>query len=182
MSTVLAPACIVDANGRLQPTEKGILLTEAFRARCFVLAPRSPVFEYGTTSGRCFGPRNDATADGTPIVLSAAACKFARFWVLSSGSIQHVASGKCLHPYGGSTNPPDSTQLVLWSSCNEARLAFTHHSYGALQHTSSGKCLHPEGNTVTPAEGTNVVVSTGCYHVWSMVTREFPGLLAKALR
>jgi hypothetical protein len=40
------------------------------------------------------------------------------------GSLRHVASGKCIHPYGGATNPASGTDLVLHDGCDISRLRF----------------------------------------------------------
>ena len=79
------------------------------------------------------------------------------------GTLQHVSSGKCLHPEGGDANPSNGTKVVAWNSCgNESRLKYRFTSGGSIQHVSSGKCLHPQGGLPNPSNGTNLVFWSGC--------------------
>ena len=39
-------------------------------------------------------------------------------------SMKHVQTGKCIHPLGGSLNPADNTEIVIYSGCDSNRLQF----------------------------------------------------------
>eukprot|EP00794_Sanderia_malayensis_P010637 gene10637-11765_t len=47
------------------------------------------------------------------------------FTQTSGSSIQHIGTGKCFHPNGGSSRPPVDTNIVIYSGCDQSRLKFT---------------------------------------------------------
>lgn len=85
-----------------------------------------------------------------------------RFRVLFDGAIQHVKSGWCLHPRGGSSTPGSGTDLVFWPVCNQHSIKFEYTLQNSLRQLTSGMCLHPSGGSPTPAAGTGVVFWHGC--------------------
>mgnify|MGYP006149402361 FL=1 len=91
-----------------------------------------------------------------------------KFRRLFDGTIQHVESGMCLHPRGGSSTPGNGTELVFWPACgaksgrNGAYIRFENTLKDSLRQLSSGMCLHPNGGSATPANGTKVVFWQGC--------------------
>lgn len=81
-----------------------------------------------------------------------------------TGYIFHRSSRKLVHPFGGSFNPENNTELVLHSSKdNPGRLqvrfvpveGFGH--FGYIEHVSSGKIVHPLGGSLTPENDTRLV-------------------------
>ena len=48
----------------------------------------------------------------------------ARFEQTAMFSAKHLATGKCMHPFRGSSRPADGTLVVIYSGCNEKRLQF----------------------------------------------------------
>lgn len=81
---------------------------------------------------------------------------------LRTYTIQHVSSGKCWHPEGGSPQPSNGTYVVLHDGCHEGRLMFRFLADGSIQHATSGKCLHPEGGSAYPGNNTRLVFHDGC--------------------
>ncbi|MBE8158296.1 MAG: ricin-type beta-trefoil lectin domain protein [Betaproteobacteria bacterium] len=93
-----------------------------------------------------------------------------KFRVLAGGQIQHISSGKCIHPHGGSAQPKPNTSLVLYDGCTGDRLKFaiTESSKfrsapsipkgrgNRIVHNYSGICVHPEGGG-TPKNNTRLV-------------------------
>jgi len=39
-------------------------------------------------------------------------------------SMKHVQTGKCIHPLGGSSNPSNNTEIVIYNGCDSNRLQF----------------------------------------------------------
>ena len=88
------------------------------------------------TSDRCLAPETGGSNPplGTRLVFSAD-CNYAdndlsgfhskAFQFTSGGSLRHISSGLCVHPQGGSATPAPDTDLILWTECDEPRLAFT---------------------------------------------------------
>lgn len=91
-----------------------------------------------------------------------------KFRMLFDGTIQHVESGMCLHPRGGSSTPGNGTELMFWPSCGAntgaagAYIRFENTLKNSLRQLSSGMCLHPNGGSAKPANGTKVVFWQGC--------------------
>jgi hypothetical protein len=82
--------------------------------------------------------------------------------MLRNGAIQHINSGKCLHPAGGAAIPANGTRLVLWESCSGSRLEYSFTANGSLMQRSSGKCIHPENGADVPVDETPLVLWDGC--------------------
>ncbi len=68
-------------------------------------------------SDKCLQPRQNASNNGTPIILSSCK-KEPQFQFLSSGSIQHVPSGKCIIP------DVKSSAVSLGQDCKGANAMF----------------------------------------------------------
>ncbi|XP_048575721.1 uncharacterized protein LOC116604845 isoform X2 [Nematostella vectensis] len=62
--------------------------------------------------------------------------------------IVHRASKKCIHPYGGASQPPQGAEVLLHGDCCFERTFFTMEPTGVIKHVASGYCLHSdtEGN------------------------------------
>lgn len=79
-------------------------------------------------SALCLVPSGHGTTsirNNTPLILDAdCASPTAKFKHLTSGSLQHIPSGKCIHPKGGSQNPRNDTQLVLYDTCDSLAIKF----------------------------------------------------------
>lgn len=84
------------------------------------------------------------------------------------GYIFHRSSLKNVHPYGGSTNPDNETNLVVYgNTSNPAKLqvrfvpveGFGH--YGYIEHVASGKIVHPKGGSLDPGNDTRLVYHSG---------------------
>nr|3WMU_A Chain A, Lectin [Mytilus galloprovincialis]3WMU_B Chain B, Lectin [Mytilus galloprovincialis]3WMV_A Chain A, Lectin [Mytilus galloprovincialis]3WMV_B Chain B, Lectin [Mytilus galloprovincialis] len=75
--------------------------------------------------------------------------------------IKHKASGKFLHPKGGSSNPANDTNLVLHSDIHE-RMYFqfdvVDERWGYIKHAASGKIVHPLGGKADPPNETKLVL------------------------
>merc|ERR1712224_666266 len=69
------------------------------------------------------------------------------------GYIQH-SGGKCIHPLGGSPNPPVGTKICTATGCREDRLYFCKTASGELRHKTSGLCIVSPNN---PANGARLV-------------------------
>ena len=87
------------------------------------------------------------------------------------GYIYHSSSGKLVHPYGGSANPIDNTELVLHSDKdNPSRLQMRFVAeqreghFGYIEHVSSGKIVHPSGGSLNPGENTKLVLHSDRHH------------------
>ncbi|XP_048580608.1 uncharacterized protein LOC5507741 isoform X2 [Nematostella vectensis] len=63
------------------------------------------------------------------------------------GSLVHLGSLKCIHPYHGGHSVPEGDKLVIHDGCSEQRLEFKLDN-GYLMHTPSGKCVRPTGSVV----------------------------------
>ena len=119
------------------------------------------------SSGLCLKPVDDVShypAMNTDLILSNS-CSLAnprhRFVLTDEGFIRHVASGMCVHPAGGSATPINGTRLVLFPSCSDSSIVFSHINH-VIRQTSSGKCVHPSGGATVPANGTHAVLWDGC--------------------
>ena len=80
------------------------------------------------------------------------------------GYIFHRSSLKNVHPYGGSTNPDNETNLVVYgNTSNPAKLqvrfvpveGFGH--FGYIEHVARGKIVHPKGGSIDPGNDTRLV-------------------------
>ena len=78
------------------------------------------------------------------------------------GYIEHVSSGKIVHPKGGSLNPDDNTHLVFHSGRHAGCLFGFDEANNLILH-KSGKYWHPRGGSPSPGNDTPVVVHHG-YH------------------
>lgn len=86
------------------------------------------------SSGMCVHPEGGTASSGRRLVLwnscsdgvsqDNAGNKRLAFGFNDNGSFSHKSSGLCVHPSGGSANPAEGTELVLWSGCNEERLKY----------------------------------------------------------
>ena len=73
------------------------------------------------------------------------------------GYIEHVSSGKIVHPSGGSVNPTDNTELVLRSGRHAGALFGFDESNATILH-KSGKLWHPYGGVGNPSNDTTLVL------------------------
>ena len=87
------------------------------------------------------------------------------------GYIYHSSSGKLVHPYGGSSNPRDNTELVLHSDKDDPsrlQMRFVAEQreghFGYIEHVSSGKIVHPSGGSLNPGENTKLVLHSDRHH------------------
>ncbi|GLR70542.1 hypothetical protein GCM10007852_14500 [Agaribacter marinus] len=117
------------------------------------------------SSGKCLRTQNNSAspANGTLVVVSSNCSGGAsNFSWTPGGSVKHVPSNKCIHP-GGSVNPANGTELVLWDGCDFAdRVRFDRTAGGSMQQVSSNKCVHPNGGAANPSNGTTLVMWQGC--------------------
>lgn len=81
------------------------------------------------------------------------------------GYIYHSSSGKLVHPFGGSSNPNDNTELVLYDNKDDpSRLQMRfvpkrgEGHFGYIEHVSSGKVVHPLGGRLDPVENARLVL------------------------
>ena len=81
-----------------------------------------------------------------------------QFRMTSTGTIQHVKSGKCPIP----ESIQDNSLILLQSNCNSPNAKFIQTTSKSLKHVSTGKCIHPLNGGYTPAVGTPVVIYAGC--------------------
>ena len=73
------------------------------------------------------------------------------------GYIEHVKSGKIVHPKGGSLDPPNDTRLVLHSGRHAGCLfGFDEANHGILH--KCGRYWHPKGGSPAPEDNTSIVV------------------------
>lgn len=129
-------------------------------------------------SGKCVHPKGRPSVKGyyngdtvynlkinTPLVLHASDCEVAdkRLDFEWFGNyIRHTDSGFCVHPKGGSSNPRNNTQLVLYNTCNKSSIEFRQLPSGHIQHKDSGKCIHPRGGSPNPRDDTQLVLDSLC--------------------
>lgn len=80
------------------------------------------------------------------------------------GYIFHRSSGKLVHPSGGSSNPSNDTNLVVYGgkdSPDRLRVKFVpvegFGHFGYIKHVSSDKIVHPKGGSLTPGNDTELV-------------------------
>ena len=73
------------------------------------------------------------------------------------GYIEHVSSGKVVHPCGGSLNPGENTCLVLHSDRHHAAL-FQFNEFDKTLIHKGGKAWHPSGGSPNPANNTYCVL------------------------
>lgn len=73
------------------------------------------------------------------------------------GYIEHVSSGKIVHPYGGSLTPGDDTPLVYHSDRHFGAL-FTFNVEDEYIMHKSGKYWHPYGGSPNPGNDTPCVL------------------------
>ena len=74
-------------------------------------------------SGKCAVP--ESTRDDAFIKLDAdCSSDNSRFIQTDKYSAKHLATGKCIHPYGGRLRPSSGTRIVIYRGCSENRLQF----------------------------------------------------------
>ena len=73
------------------------------------------------------------------------------------GYIEHVPSGKIIHPAGGKANPGDNTPLVYHEDRHQGALFKFDEEYGEIQHIG-GKVWHPRGGSTKPKNDTACVL------------------------
>lgn len=86
--------------------------------------------------------------------------------------IQHKSSGKCLAPFGGSTNPDDNTSIVYSDDCTIKRgpaIQYKITPNGQISQVSSGKCLIPSTGTDNPGDYTGLTLRSNCIDNQSMM-------------
>lgn len=75
--------------------------------------------------------------------------------------IKHQSTGKFFHPKGGSSNPGNTTPIVLHSDQHQ-NMYWTFEKvtdyWGYIKHVSSGKIIHPSGGSLNPGNTTNLVL------------------------
>ena len=76
------------------------------------------------------------------------------------GYIQHVSSGKYVHPSGGSAYPGDNTELVFHQGSHYGTLFSFDEATEQIVHIG-GKNWHPDGGSVNPGDNTGVVLHQG---------------------
>lgn len=80
--------------------------------------------------------------------------------------IQHVTSGKYIHPTGGKQVPDDNTVAILHGGYHNS-IFFTFvplvekPGYGILKQVTSGKALHPQGGSTNPGDNTKLIYHSG---------------------
>ncbi len=92
--------------------------------------------------------------------------------------IQHVTSGKYVHPHGGRTDAGDGTDLVVYDGYHEA-CWWTYvpvsdkPGFGIIRHRTSGRLIHPHGGSYTPGSGTGVVLHHDIHYatMWSVQSK-----------
>ena len=87
-----------------------------------------------------------------------------------SGFISHQASGKPIHPDGGSANPSDNTRLVIHEgidSTGRLNLRFVPAGrlgkYGYIQHVGSGQYVRPRGGSCAAGDNTELIYNGGTH-------------------
>ena len=89
--------------------------------------------------------------------------------VLGSAII-HKSSGKCLQPFGGSSNPGNGTDVVVHEDgCNnkENKVLFHLTGDGHIMHSYSKKCLQPKNGASYPNNGTHLSLNdNNCTGDW----------------
>ena len=73
------------------------------------------------------------------------------------GYIEHVSSGKVVHPKGGSLNPGNDTRLVLHSDRHAGALFGFDEENIVILH-KGGKIWHPKGGSPNPGNDTTLVL------------------------
>lgn len=114
------------------------------------------------SSGKCItagiAPTNNALLQFTD------ACTVSRdgFVLLPNKLLQHVGSGLCVNPQGGTVK--QDAKLMLSSNCvaTDTRVQFAQTKVSSLQHFSTGLCVHPNGGSANPANGTTLVYYPIC--------------------
>nr|QYA18700.1 agglutinin [Clandestinovirus] len=124
------------------------------------------------SSGKCIHPYGGQVnaGNGTKLVYYSGCDGDAlKFKMLANGSIQHVGSGRCVHPQGWFNNksqdqlrPDNGTPLVLWDGCGADKNKFKIMDDGSLQHVPSGKCVHPISGFPNPKDNDDLVIWDGC--------------------
>ena len=81
-----------------------------------------------------------------------------------TGYLFHWSSRKLVHPKGGSSNPDNGTDLVVYDGKNNPdRLQFRFVAvdgaghFGYIEHVSSKKVVHPKGGSLNPGNDTRLV-------------------------
>ena len=104
--------------------------------------------------------------DNTPLVVLEGGFGLSRLLMqfvadpqfIGYGYIRHVLSGKYVCPSGGSLQPADNTELVLFTgACASCLFSFDVYN-DFIIHQTSQKIWHPAGGFCNPADKTNVVL------------------------
>jgi O-glycosyl hydrolase len=96
-------------------------------------------------AGKCLAAKGNATADGSPVVLSTCDGSAAQNWTLRGPAIQ--LGGKCLDVTGKGT--ADGTLVELWTCNGGTNQQWSTGASASLVGTGSGKCLDDPGATTT---------------------------------
>ena len=86
------------------------------------------------------------------------------------GYIEHVASGKIVHPSGGSVDPGNDTHLVYHEDRHHNAL-FEFDEEGCVIKHTGGKIWHPRGGSANPKNDTKCVL----HNDWHVAARFYFG-------
>ena len=80
--------------------------------------------------------------------------------------IRHRASGKYMHPHGGSKHAGNNTKMVLYNGYHAACYFYwfpvkEYPGYGIIRQATSAKFLHPYGGSDRPGNNTPIVYYSG---------------------
>ena len=70
----------------------------------------------------------------------------------ASFSVEHVTSGKCLHPSGGSISPVENTRIEIANGCDENRLQFKFDDFQYGKYYPGGLPLRKKNTGDVPAK------------------------------
>ena len=134
------------------------------------MAEKGPIgYIFHRSSRKLVHPRGDSSNPGndTELVLHSDKDSPQRFQVRfvpekgfgHFGYIEHVSSGKFVHPYGGSLNPGNDTKLVYHSDRHAAALFAFDEEDERIMHRD-GKIWHPLGGSPNPGNDTPCVLNS----------------------
>jgi O-glycosyl hydrolase len=119
-------------------------------------------------AGKCLAALNNATADGTAVVIATCdANQSGQRWTVSGSSL--LAGGKCLDVTGRGT--ANGVLVELWTCNGGTNQQWTVGSNSSLVGTGSGKCLDDPGRSTV--DGTQQEIWTcngGANQVWHLPT------------
>ena len=96
-------------------------------------------------NGYCVHPKDGTGGNNTELVFNSNCGDNNKinYELLPGGQLQHVASGRCVHPRG---NLENGTALMLHDICDDRDwIKFDLLKNGLIRHRPSGKCVLPEG-------------------------------------